>query len=188
MNVLKTVLLLPGIALLFSACKKDKKEEVRNDNETITTMIVKFRPAGSGGGADLQYQYDDPDGPGGAAATKDVITLAPNKLYIVDILLLDKTKTPVDTVSKEVAAEANAHRFYYTPSAGSDVSVILASEDHNGDPLGITSLWTTYNPNPSGKMLITLRHYAHNGKGPGDTVNSDKSSTDIEVEFDTRVQ
>jgi hypothetical protein len=39
-------------------------------------------------------------------------------------------------------------------------------------------------------MKVVLRHYPGNppNKGAGDLINDSKSSTDIEVDFDTRVQ
>lgn len=177
-----------GIAcmgILFSACKKDKDKE-ENDNEVITTMIVNLTP--TGGGTTLQYQFNDPDGPGGTAPTKDVITLATNKSYSAEILLLDKTKSPVDTVSEEVAEEEpDAHRFYFTPTAGSNITVSNLDTDPNGVPLGITSTWASTTA-ATGTITITLRHYPNKGKAASDLVTSTKSSTDMEVTFDTKVQ
>jgi hypothetical protein len=178
-----------GIALtgvLFTACKKDKDKE-ENEEEVITTMVLKFTP--SGGGATVQFKYDDADGPGGASPTKDLITLAANKSYNVEILLLNKTVNPVDTVSEEVEEEADAHRFYIEPGAGSNITVSGLDTDDNGLPLGLNSTWTT-TAAATGKLKVTLRHYPGNppGKALADLVNSTKSETDIDVEFDTKVQ
>jgi hypothetical protein len=61
--------------------------------------------------------------------------------------------------------------------------------DGNGVPLGITSTWTT-GAVATGKTKITLRHYGGTppGKAAGDLVSSSKSSTDIEVDFNTKIQ
>jgi hypothetical protein len=181
-----SVLLVGVTTLLSSSCKKEKTGE-ENDEEVITTMQLTFVP--QGGGTTVTYKFDDPDGPGGNAATKDQITLAINKTYNVTVQLLNKTKTPAVDVTAEVAAEPQAHRFYYQPSTGSNITVSGLNNDAAGIPLGITSTWTT-TAAATGTMKVTLRHYGGNppNKAAADLVNSSKSSTDIEVEFNTRVQ
>jgi hypothetical protein len=173
-------------ASLFTSCKKDAVEET-NDEELITTMKLTFVPVG--GGSALTYQFKDTDGPGGAAPIQQEIELAPSRAYNVTLQLLNETKTPAEDITLEVAAEANAHRFYYEPAAGSNITVSGLNNDGNGVPLGITSVWTT-GANATGKLKVTLRHYAGTppNKAAADPVNSPKSSTDIEVEFNTRIQ
>jgi predicted secreted protein len=107
----------------------------------------------------------------------------------VTLQLLNKTANPVADITTEIAAEAASHRFYYEPSAGSNITVNNLNNDAAGVPLGITSTWTT-TAAATGTMKITLRHYPGNppNKATADLVNSSKSSTDIEVTFDTRVQ
>ncbi len=180
------LLLFSASALLLTSCEKDGDEE-ENEEEVMTTMRLTFVPVG--GGATVSYQFDDPDGDGGAAPTKDEIVLQPNKSYNVALQLLNKTKNPVGDITAEVAAEADAHRFYYEPSGGSNITVSGLNADGNGVPLGITSQWAT-GAAATGTVKITLRHYAGNppGKAAADPVNSSKSSTDIEVDFATRIQ
>lgn len=184
-NVLRGVFGMLFFATLLSGCKKDKVEE--NDEEVITTMILTFVPAG--GGSTLTYSYDDPDGPGGAAPTQDQIVLAPSKTYSVTVQLLNKTETPAGNITAEVIAEADAHRFYYAPGAGSNITVNGLDNDPNGVPLGITSTWTT-GAVATGSIAVTLRHYPGTppGKEAADPVTSSKSGTDIEVNFSTKIQ
>lgn len=173
-------------ATLITSCKKDTVEEP-NQEEVITTMRLTFVPVG--GGTTLTYQFDDTDGPGGSAPTQDEIVLAPSKSYNVSLQLLNKTETPVADITTEILAEADAHRFYYEPTAGSNISVSGLDNDANGVPLGVTSTWAT-GVIATGKIMVTLRHYPGTppGKATGDLVNSTKSGTDIEVEFNTRIQ
>ncbi len=172
-------------ALTFSSCKKEKEEE--NDEEVITTLTVRLVPVS--GGAPLEFTYDDADGPGGNAPTQQSITLAPNRTYNATVTLLNKTENPVKNVTDEVAAEAAAHRFYYTAQAGTNIAVTNLNNDGNGIPLGITSTWTT-TAAATGKIKVTLRHYPGTppNKAAADLVTDSKSSTDIEVEFNTAVQ
>jgi hypothetical protein len=172
--------------VLFSSCDKDDVVEA-NEEEVITTMRLTLTPVG--GGSVLTYQFDDPDGPGGANPTKDDIVLAPSKVYNVSVQLLNKTVTPAEDITEEVDEESEAHRFYYEVAAGSNITVNGLDTDTNGVPLGILSTWTTTTA-ATGKLKVTLRHYPGNppNKAIADPVNSTKSSTDIEVEFNTRVQ
>jgi hypothetical protein len=172
-------------SVLAISCKKEVKEA--NDEEVITTMKLTFVPIG--GGNTVTAQYDDPDGPGGTAATQTDVVLSPSKSYNVTVELLNKTATPVADITAEVASEAIAHRFYYEPSAGSNITVSGLNNDANGVALGITSSWAT-GAAASGKIKVTLRHYPGTppNKAAGDLVTSTKSATDIEVEFNTKVQ
>jgi hypothetical protein len=139
---------------VITSCKKDKVEE--NDTEVFTTIAIKLTPVG--GGAVLNYQVEDLDGPdGGNAAVAQEIVLEPNKVYNTEIVLLDKTKTPVATVSDEVRTEADDHQFYFTPTAGTNLTVGNLDKDSKGYPLGLSSTWTT-GAASTGKIFILLKH------------------------------
>jgi hypothetical protein len=183
---MKVVLGIFVFSALTTSCKKDTVEEP-NEEELITTMKLTFVPVG--GGATLTYQFKDPDGPGGTAPTQEEIVLAPSKSYNVTVQVLNEIESPAEDITLEVAAEPDAHRFYYEPTAGSNITVAGLDNDGNGVPLGITSTWTT-GAVATGKTKITLRHYGGTppGKAAGDLVSSSKSSTDIEVDFNTKIQ
>ena len=174
-------------ALLLSSCKKDNDDGEENEEEVITTAQLTFVPVG--GGTTVTYKFDDPDGPGGSDPTKDEIVLAANKTYNVTVQLLNKTVNPAEDITIEVAAEGEVHRFYYTTSNGSNITVSGLNNDAAGIPLGITSTWTT-TAAATGTVKVTLRHYAGNppNKAANDDVHSSKSSTDVEVDFNTKVQ
>ncbi len=174
------------LAVLFPSCLKENLEE-ENEEEVITTLQLTFVP--DGGGNNLVYTFDDPDGPGGAVPTQDSIILAPNKVYNVTLQLLNKTLTPPEDITEEVAAEPEAHRFYYIAGAGSNIAVANLDNDPDGLPLGISSTWTT-SAAATGTMKVVLRHYPGNppDKAMNDAVNSPKSSTDVEIDFLTVVR
>lgn len=169
----------------FASCSKDKEEE--NENEVITTMKLTFVPVG--GGTTLTYQFDDADGPGGAAPTQDEIILAPSKSYTVTVQLLNKTVTPAEDVTLEVQGESEAHRFYYDTPGASNIAVSGFDNDTDGVPLGITSTWTT-GAVATSTMHVVLRHYPGTppNKAAADPIDSPKSSTDTEVTFVTKIQ
>ncbi len=179
----KVLIAVACFALAISSCKKSKVET--NDNEVITTVQLNFTPVG--GGTALTYKWEDLDGPGGANPIIDMVTLAVNKSYNVQMILMDKTKTPVVITSDEVRTEAIDHRFYFEPSAGSNITVSNLDNDPMGIPLGLLNTWTTTTA-ATGTMKITLRHYENGGKALTDLVTSTKSSTDVEAIFNTKVQ
>ena len=173
------------IAVALTACKKETPET--NDEEVITTVMVKLTP--NGGGNPLTYSYEDLDGPGGNNPNIQSILLDSNKTYAMKLYVLNKSTNPADTISNEIMTEADSHRFYYEPSAGSNITVDSLDRDLNGISLGLNSRWKTGSA-ATGSLKITLRHYP--GTPPNklevDPVNSSKSSTDIEVDFPITIQ
>ncbi|MBA2745487.1 MAG: hypothetical protein H0U44_04600 [Flavisolibacter sp.] len=178
------LLALLSMTFIFSACEKDDGEG--NDEEVITTLSVKLTPVG--GGATSTFSFDDPDGPGGIAPTVDAIQLAANTVYNVSLELFNKTLNPPANLTTEISGEAEAHRFYFEPSASGNIQVTGLDLDGANIPLGLNSVWSTGNA-ANGTMKIVLRHYSGNppNKAVSDPVNSNKSSTDIEVTFNTVV-
>lgn len=176
------ILLTGGV---LSGCKKDKDEE--NPEELITTIVLTFTQPGSA--TPLVYTYDDPDGPGGANPTVNDIVLAPNKTYNVSISLLNRSVNPPENITEEVEEENKAHRFYFEPSAGSNLTVSDLDTDDDGLPLGLNSTWTTTTA-ATGTIKITLRHYPSDppNKAANDPVNSGKSGTDADPVFNVKIQ
>lgn len=89
------------------------------------------------------YKFDDADGPGGAVPVIDQIVLAPSRSYAVSLKLFNKTANPVEDITEEVEEENDAHRFYFTPAAGSNITVSGLYKDGNELDVGLTSVWTT---------------------------------------------
>lgn len=180
------LLLISVAAFLLVSCSKDNDAE-ENEEEIITTLQLSFVPLG--GGSTLTYQFEDPDGPGGANPVADPIDLAPNTSYAVSLQVWNRTVNPAEDITEEIAEESVAHRFYYEPSPGSNITVSNLNNDADGQPLGLVSTWGT-GAAAIGTIKVTLRHYAGNppNKLAEDPVNSPKSATDIEVQFSTRVQ
>jgi hypothetical protein len=174
-----------ALSVVLFACKKEAPET--NDEEVITTVTVKLTP--TDGGNPLTFSYEDLDGPGGNNPTIQSIVLDSNQIYSVNLYVLNKSVSPTDTITNEILAEADAHRFYYEPSAGSNITVDSLDRDGNGVTLGLKSRWTTGRAT-NGTMKITLRHYG--GTPPNkletDPVNSPKSSSDMELVFPTSIQ
>jgi hypothetical protein len=208
----KTILfaLMAG-TLLFAACKKDKKEEPTpsnpvnpNESEVITTMKVYIKDSvtllnipGS------PFIFKDPDGDGGTAGgflptTADsIISLSANTAYLAEIILLDETKTPVDSISNAVKQESAEHMFFYnngdntfSNSAnpyiallnGSGIRITYADLDSGSPQRGLgQKVWIRTAAATSGTQYpfkVTLRHQPGVKDGsfaPGET--------DVEVRY-----
>ena len=101
---------------LVCSCKKDKTNEPIpiNQSELITKVQLVFKDSITNNIVQIAT-FSDLDGPGGNVATIDSILLASNTTYYMDLVVLDETKIPVDTISNEVLNEGEVHLFVFTP-------------------------------------------------------------------------
>lgn len=182
-----SIYLLLVYLIVFPSCRKDKTEG--NQEELITTLQLTFKRTSIGGpNIPFTFEYDDPDGPGGAAPIIDDIVLPFAADYEVTMTLLNKTSTPITNLTGEIRAEGDAHRFYFKSSPGLYLFYGDSDKDSLGVPLGLVSSWTSGSAS-SGTVKVTLRHYPGNppNKSEYDEVNSPKSTTDLEVVFNVRI-
>lgn len=182
----KILLQLSATALVLctvSACKKDKTEDPAptNQGEVITTMKLIIS---DGFTAPDTVTFYDPDGAGGTAATKDSIILDNSNFYVMEVLLLNETASPVDTISSEVEDEGVQHQFVYsaTPASGF-MTTSLYDTDLNGNALGLSCNLNTGSAG-KGSFRVQLRHY----NSETDKINQTNNySTDIDVTFGVRL-
>jgi hypothetical protein len=193
-----------AVALIAVSCKEKKKDPQPTptptttggpnpDPEVITTMKVIV----DNGTTTATYFYKDPDGDGGiagfygpgttttSAQTDSVINLLASKNYTVNLLLLDETKNPFDTISNEVLNEAVDHMFFFnqlSPSALPNASVSISGtnltityKDSDGastpKPIGLLTEWMTGATSAKKEVNIELKHQpgVKNGTyAPGD--------------------
>lgn len=181
------------VLVLFSSCEKDddiiSNPQNTNENELITTMKLIVQESGNPSNEQVFVSKDlDGDGPG--LLTVDTIRLVNGITYKMEILLLDESKNPVDTISKEVEEEGDEHLFIFTPS-GVNVTITRTDVDENGVVIGLEANLTAnaVTTNKSGKVKIALKHQGEDKtKDPNVTVNEAVGSTDIEVYFPIIIQ
>jgi hypothetical protein len=213
--IFKSALSLLLIVLVTATSCRDKKKNdpapneptpPANTEEVITTVKLIFTDSASL--VQTSYMYKDPDGDGGQAAfyggtnqSDSVFTLTASTTYSVEILLLDETKNPVDTISKEVKAEGDEHMFFFNNGNntilnsgnpytvqlnGSNIMVTYLDLDA-GSPqrgIGLKTRFRTYSATGSIKNLlnVVLKHQPGTKNGtyaPGDT--------DVDVNFKVMV-
>lgn len=178
---MKQLLYIPAILVLIglAACK-DNNPKPEDPQELITTLKITFTDSANTGNI-VSATFSDPDGPGGSnPVTFDTIKLQPNKTYFASILLLDESKTPVDTISNEVEEEKDEHLFVFSNTA--NINITIKDFDNNNLPVGLASRWKTAAP-ITGASTIRLKHQ------PG-IKNGDPSlgETDVEVVFPTAIE
>ena len=177
------MLALGALSLVVVGCKKDAvkpaDDHEHNDGELITTLELKFSGKGVvNDDTTFVVTFDDPDGDGGNAPIKlDQINLLKNTEYSVELTLLDKTKTPYDTISNEVLEEADDHLFFYSSNPVNLLNITITDKDSKNRNLGLRSNWKT-NTVGSGKVKVKLMHQPGVKDG-----KSEVGDTDVEVEF-----
>ncbi len=176
-----------GLTLALAACKKDEKADPIippapvNEEELITDVKLFFTdPAGNT--YEWHAEIDD------VAVLIHADTLPANTLLETEILVLDASTTPADTVSNEILAEGDEHQFFFLP-AGVGVTFTYSDSDENGRPIGLLSQWQTGSAG-AGEVEVILRHEPikdATGVSNGDITNAG-GSTDIEVVFPAVLQ
>jgi len=170
-----------GAMLVFNACRKnDPTPPNPNEEELITTFKITFTDS-AGVQPTFSAQYKDLDGDGGnGPSVFDTIRLKPNTTYLADILLLDESKSPADTISNEVLEEGDEHLFCFEING---VSCAVQRTDSDGTyEIGLKSKWKTTTTG-NGTAQIQLRHQ------PGTKDGTCKpGSSDIDLLFQFKVQ
>lgn len=178
-NAIQLIATILLISFLSSACiKKTTTPPNPNENELITTCQINFVDS-AGIQAPRSFKYRDLDGDGGNNPSQwDTIRLKSNTTYFAEILLLDESKNPVDTISQEVAKEGQDHLFCFTTS-GITTQIVRKDQDVNGMGIGLFTSWKNETIS-NGNVNIVLRHQ------PGVKSGScDPGDTDIDLNFQT---
>lgn len=178
------IVALPG-------CKDDEEDPpappVVNEEELITTVRLTMVPAL--GGDTAVFDWLDLDGDGGSAPIITGDTLVTGTVYNASLLLLNETENPADTISNEVADEAEAHQFFFVVTGSGLAWTSYSDVDANGNPVGLATTWTT-SAVGSGSISVVLRHEPDktaSGVSTGDITNAG-GDTDIEVSIPFVVQ
>lgn len=177
------------VGSLITGCKKDEDEvpiptPPTNEEEVITTFTLYFTDSANSANV-VSATFRDPDGDGGNPFTQfDSIHLQANKTYYAQVVVLNETASPADSISNEILEEANDHLFFYTVT-GANATVSITDFDTNTPtplPLGLQTKWRTGSAS-MGSTQIVLKHQPGAKDGtfaPG--------TTDIDLTFHTDIQ
>lgn len=174
---------------IFTGCKKDEDTvptppAPANEGEVLTTFTLYFTDSANAANI-VSATFRDPDGDGGNPFTQfDSIHLQANTTYYAQVVILNETTSPADSISNEILEEANDHLFFYTVT-GANALVTITDLDSNTPtplPIGLQTKWRT-GAISNGTTQIILKHQPGVKDGsfaPG--------STDIDLTFQTTIQ
>lgn len=166
------------------SCKKDDSDPSNppdeNESELITTMKLMFTDSAEVL-PDTTFVFRDIDGIGGNPPSRfDTIRVSAGNTFWVQIVLLDESKMPADTISNEVLEEDEDHQFFFIHN-GVDITTTYRDSDANGLPVGLSTRWVS-GVTGAGTSTVILKHQpgVKNGTmAPGET--------DVELEFQSIV-
>lgn len=197
-TIIKTSIIIAFASLtVLVSCKKSEDAGHPHDHssqEQITTLILRGYDVANPADTThfLSVKWEDLDGNGGNAPTIDSLLLDTGITYSMNMVLLDKTKTPYDTISNEILERGDIHQFFYTPSATIVGKVIVERLDKDNNnpalPIGLQTQWKvlgvpSYALPVSGTVNIVLSHY---DGIPKTALPSPES--DIDISFPVRLK
>tara|TARA_B110001452_G_scaffold97520_2_gene80662 strand:- start:2904 stop:3482 length:579 start_codon:yes stop_codon:yes gene_type:complete len=169
------------------SCSDDPEDPiVENEEEVITTLTYTLTPSEGGSAVVLTYQDLDGDGAGEPTITNG--TLSASTVYSGVLTLLNETEDPAESITEEIDEEDDEHQFFFS-STITDLEVVYADTDGDGNPVGLATTLTT-SAAGSGTLTITLRHEPEKsatGVASGD-ITSAGGETDISVTFTITVE
>lgn len=149
-------LLAIGSLLLLNGCNKATDPQPADENELITTVILRFSQQGT---TNTQaFTFQDKDGDGGAAPTKfDAVTLTANTSYSLTVEVLDESKTPALNITTGVKEKQDEHLFLYTATPAALMTYTYGDLDSRNFPVGLTGTVRT-GAAGTGQLAVRLRH------------------------------
>lgn len=143
-----------AVLAVVPACSDDVQPP--DDPEVITTVILQFTPTG---GSPVEFEFDDPDGDGGAPPTADPVQLGAGASYSTRLRFENRLETPPEDITVEVSDEADQHQVFFTGTAISTglLTDMAVDMDANGLPIGLTRSVSTPTAG-TGDLVVTLRH------------------------------
>jgi len=176
-------LVLLTASLTWWGCEDDPASPGEgNEQELITKVVLTLTESGTG--TKVSAIYNDADGPGGAAPSIGALTLKAGSSYSGQIELFDESKSPAVNLTEEVAKEADAHQFFYTPQGElvGRLTITITDKDSKNLPLGLAfTVTVSAGPAVTGSaansLNVVLSHYDRVTKNGRDRSNE----TDIDI-------
>ncbi len=180
-RIISSIILL----LTLHACKIPDPI-IPNEDEVITTLTYKLTPLT--GGSEINLQFNDPDGIGGAPPVISGGNLAPNTTYKGVMELINEQLHPPYNITSEIEKEALDHQFFFENENGLLLNIMYDDTDANGHPVGLNTILKTTTAS-TGTLKITLRHQPDKSAAEvkGGNISNAGGETDIEVEFPIHV-
>lgn len=175
--------LAAGLAVVALAACGDSTVAPGGESELISRVAITLASTGA---ASQSAFIDDPDGNGPTApsAQSGSLMLQPGVTYTGTIAFENRLENPPENITEEVFEESDEHRVFYTPSAGTTVTI--TDTDTQGRALGLQfTITAAQGTTGAGTLRAVLCHYVNIGKPSTATGCTD--DTDIDVSFNYTV-
>ena len=177
------------VAVLLNACKKEvtKPNNPTNEQEDYTTVNMYFTNTATGITTKVKAFYDaDGQNVNVAKIEMDTIYLQANTNYTCSIEILDATKNPVDTTTKEIEEKNDEHQFFFETDMV-NVTIAKLDKDNNNNAVGLKSSWTVAAAS-KGHVHVHLTHYDSVEQKKANPNDDTIGETDIEIEVQTVIK
>ncbi len=189
MNTFKNHFLIGLISMSMVAvsCSDDDVPPEENEEEIINEVTLTFTP--SGGGDNIVATYVDADGEGAGNPVLSDIELTAGTTYTMAITMANTLETPAEDITEEVEKEGEEHQLFFswtdgvfsdpsgTGNIGASGTVNYNDQDDNGNPIGLSTTWTTSQSAETGEFRVMLKHQP-------DIKSATSTSSDGETDID----
>ena len=188
----------------ITGCKKDDDlvvvpPAVENELEVITDVKLIFTNTSNASDV-VEARAQDPDGQGVQdLSILDSINLDTSKTYTLTFEIMNNLDTPGEDIGVEIAEEDDEHQIFFSFSNNAfsnptgDGNIDNSADplnyndvDGNGNPLGLSTTWTTSSTQLSGgTFIVNLKHQ------PGvktSTSSASDGDTDFNLSFVLNIQ
>ncbi|MBV19570.1 MAG: GTP cyclohydrolase [Cytophagia bacterium] len=187
--------------LIFTACEDDDATPAEeNEEEVITDVKLVFTPTNTLSGlATVEATAQDPDGEGvQELQVSGSIDLAVNASYTLTYEIMNNLETPGEDIGEEILEEGAEHQLFFSFTDGAFTSptgngnidnasdpVNYNDTDANGNPIGLSTAWTTGDALSSGTFTVRLQHQPDVKTS---TSSANTGDTDFELTFVLNIQ
>jgi hypothetical protein len=188
-NLQLLAILFSVITIIGCSNEDDIAPEEENEVEVFTDVTLIFTNTADNSDV-VRASAQDPDGTGiQELQILDAITLAADTEYTLTYEILNALDpTDVEDIGNEILEEDNEHQFFFSftenvfanPTGNGNIDaaadpINYNDADENGNPVGLSSTWTTSSTASSGaSFTVRLQHQpdvktARSGSNDGDT-------------------
>ena len=188
-NLQLLAILFSVITIIGCNTEDDIAPEEENEVEVFTDVTLIFTNTADNSDV-VRASAQDPDGTGiQELQILDAITLAADTEYTLTYEILNALDpTDIENIGNEILEEDNEHQFFFSftenvfanPTGNGNIDtaadpINYNDADENGNPVGLSSAWTTSSTASSGaSFTVRLQHQpdvktATSGSNDGDT-------------------
>ncbi|MFP4845994.1 type 1 periplasmic binding fold superfamily protein [Winogradskyella sp. PE311] len=169
---------------LMTSCSDDDDPAPVNEEEVITT--VRLTLTSNADSSTVVFQSQDLDGDGPNAPVITVVgSMTAMTDYTGSVEFLNELENPSEDITVEVLEEDDEHQVFYGFTGTSGSSVVYTDMDDDGNPIGVSTTFSSGAAAMGNTITVTLRHEPSKdaaGVSDGDITNAG-GETDVAATF-----